>query len=91
MKLPLTVERVTGEYWPVIKDADGKELANQEVELDENEIRELVLYANAYHKVKQVVDKYRSAAEPVTDSYRDAQISGCFQDVLNIVAELEPK
>jgi hypothetical protein len=79
MKLPLTVERVAGEYWPVITDADGKELANQEVELDENEIRELVLCANAYHKVKQVVED--AITNPTGD--KDALLAGRIRMILD--------
>jgi hypothetical protein len=83
MKLPLTVERVHGQYWPVITDADGKEL-NQEVELDENEVRELVAYANAYHKVKEAVKAYLESEE---DERQDFFVT----TVLDHVDLTEPK
>jgi hypothetical protein len=98
MKLPLSITKdrvvpvVPSSEFEIVEDADGKRIWDAtDNEIDSELIKELVAYANAYHKVKQVVDKYRSAATPVTASYRDAQICGRFQDVLDIVDQVDPK
>jgi hypothetical protein len=89
MKLPLTWKREN--YYAVIKDGDGEIISDSIKEIEEDQLIALVAYANAYHKVKQVVDAYRSSSPHVSQEGFVADVTGRLQDVLNIVDQLDTK
>jgi hypothetical protein len=98
VKLPLTYES-TAVYEKFdrdeVRDADlsliWEQFDNRDGVIGRSLIKKLVSYANAYHKIKQVVDSYRSSSPHVNQEGFVADLTGRFQEVLNIVAELDPK